>query len=165
MGHRAGKGVNVQNIFILVCMVCRIFQSGDLNVATPFIPIITRRKEEPDNQGFHLLYRHKIRKSDLVKAMDNIDQASQTPTLRISKDFPEGYGDILLQSSDADIFHFSSFLLAYSSPVLKDMFELAAKATEDVCGQKQTPQPKQRDPVLLWEDAITICGSYFTSTP
>jgi hypothetical protein len=88
--------------------------------------------------------------------MDNIDQALQTPTLRISKDFPEGYGDILLQSSDAENFHFPSFLLAYSSPVFKDMFELAPKANKDV--GEQTQEQKRRDPIVLSEDAVTIRG-------
>ncbi|KAG8809333.1 hypothetical protein FRC18_004602 [Serendipita sp. 400] len=44
--------------------------------------------------------------------------------LRDSEDFPVGYGDIQLISSDRVIFHFHQWLLMYMSPVFKDMFTI-----------------------------------------
>lgn len=43
----------------------------------------------------------------------------------ISEDFPLGYGDFIMQSSDGVIFHFPKAILSYMSPVFEDMFKLA----------------------------------------
>lgn len=70
----------------------------------------------------------------------------------VSKTFGEGYGDLALLSSDGIVFHFSSFLLAYSSPVFKDMLEIASKA-DNVIHQSQNLKGQ---PVPLSEDAVTL---------
>lgn len=70
--------------------------------------------------------------------------------------FPAGYGDLKLQSSDGVIFYFSGFLLAYSSPIFKDMFEVVAKSNAN---QNQPPQPNAKNETLvLTEDAATVCS-------
>ncbi|KAG8762815.1 hypothetical protein FRC20_008420 [Serendipita sp. 405] len=43
-------------------------------------------------------------------------------SLRTSLEFPEGYGDFKLISSDGVVFHFPKFLLSYQSPVFEGMF-------------------------------------------
>ncbi|PVF96034.1 hypothetical protein CPB86DRAFT_827526 [Serendipita vermifera] len=69
-------------------------------------------------------------------------EESQGPTY--SKAFPEGYGDLVLQSKDGMIFHFPSSLLSHSSPVFKDMCDLAIR-------------PEQRShPVPLEESSKVI---------
>ncbi|KAG8760964.1 hypothetical protein FRC14_000565 [Serendipita sp. 396] len=65
--------------------------------------------------------------------------------LRDSEEFPAGYGDIQLISSDRAIFHFQQWLLMYMSPVFKDMFTIG-----DAKGGNNPPS------VTLSEDSKTI---------
>ncbi|KAG8798497.1 hypothetical protein FRC17_007413, partial [Serendipita sp. 399] len=44
--------------------------------------------------------------------------------LRDSEAFPQGYGDMRLVTSDRVVFYFQRWLLAYMSPVFKDMFTI-----------------------------------------
>ncbi|KAG8805655.1 hypothetical protein FRC18_006547 [Serendipita sp. 400] len=65
--------------------------------------------------------------------------------LRDSEEFPVGYGDIRLISSDQVIFHFQQWLLMYMSPVFKDMFTIG--------DAKESSNPPS---VTLSEDSKTI---------
>ncbi|CAG8690145.1 1644_t:CDS:1 [Acaulospora colombiana] len=47
-------------------------------------------------------------------------EAPELPTH--SKEFPEGYGDFIFQSTDGVVFHFPRSILVHVSPVFKDMF-------------------------------------------
>jgi hypothetical protein len=60
-----------------------------------------------------------------------------------SKEFPEGYGDFILQSTDGMIFHFPRFLLSHMSPIFKDMYQ-AGRSTQN------------SEPLKLAEDHLTI---------
>lgn len=51
-------------------------------------------------------------------------QPSTNPLPPFSEEFPQGYGDLILSSSDGVIFHFPSFLLSHASPVFRDMYRL-----------------------------------------
>jgi hypothetical protein len=59
-----------------------------------------------------------------------------------SSDFPSGYGDFELKSSDNVIFSFPCGLLAHVSPIFKDMFALG--------------DPNQKEPLPLTENAEAI---------
>lgn len=91
--------------------------------------------------------------------MSNIKESS---TIQYSETFPVGYGDLTLQSGDGEFFHFSSFLLAYSSPVFKDMLELARTTisghTQHSSHPHQHEPAVKSEPVVLTEDAVTVCG-------
>ncbi|KAG8760963.1 hypothetical protein FRC14_000564 [Serendipita sp. 396] len=65
--------------------------------------------------------------------------------LRNSEEFPVGYGDIQLTSSDRVIFHFQQWLLIYMSPVFKDMLMIG--------DAKESSNPPS---VTLSEDSKTI---------
>ncbi|KAG8847978.1 hypothetical protein FRB91_011282 [Serendipita sp. 411] len=65
--------------------------------------------------------------------------------LRDSEEFPVGYGDIRLISSDRVIFHFQQWLLMYMSPVFKDMFTIG-----NAKGSNNPPS------VILSEDSKTL---------
>lgn len=70
---------------------------------------------------------------------------------RESETFCKGYGDIAFQSSDGVVFHLSSFLLAYMSPIFKDMIDLGAKARSQAGIEHQT------EPIVqLTEDSETL---------
>ncbi|PVF96038.1 hypothetical protein CPB86DRAFT_710038, partial [Serendipita vermifera] len=60
-----------------------------------------------------------------------------------SEEFPFGYGDFVIHSSDGVTFHFPGFLLSHASPVFRDMF---------VVGNS----PSQSTQVTLTESAVTI---------
>ena len=47
-----------------------------------------------------------------------------------SPEFPAGYGDFKLISSDDVVFHFPRFLLSHVSPVFRDMFGVANSSSE-----------------------------------
>jgi hypothetical protein len=61
----------------------------------------------------------------------NATSSTTQDELRYSINFPQGYGDFALKSSDGWIFHFSQFLLSHASPVFKDMYEIGKGATND----------------------------------
>ncbi|PVF96033.1 hypothetical protein CPB86DRAFT_685656, partial [Serendipita vermifera] len=60
-----------------------------------------------------------------------------------SVEFPEGYGDFILKSSDGILFHFPRLFLAHASAVFSDMLNIG-----------QTPENK--DILTLSEDAQTL---------
>ncbi|KAG8766283.1 hypothetical protein FRC20_005831 [Serendipita sp. 405] len=49
-----------------------------------------------------------------------------TDELRDSEEFPQGYGDFRLISSDNVVFHFPPWFLSHMSPVFKDMLAMAS---------------------------------------
>lgn len=71
--------------------------------------------------------------------------------LRDSTKYPPGYGDFALHCSDNVICYFPRHLLEYMSPVFKDMFSLAAAATDGDSTTKSS-QP----PLKISERAVTI---------
>jgi hypothetical protein len=78
------------------------------------------------------------------KMSDTIEQGS-APPIRTSPDFPPGYGDFEILSSDNIIFSFPSGVLAHVSPVFKDMFTIEYKGT-----------PREQETLKVTEDAATI---------
>jgi hypothetical protein len=62
------------------------------------------------------------------------DSPSLVPSLPASSpEFPDGYGDAVIRSSDGVIFHFPRFLLSHVSPVFRDMYQLGDSArNEDI---------------------------------
>lgn len=72
-----------------------------------------------------------------------------------SETFGEGYGDLALLSSDGTLFYSSKCLLAYASPVFKDMFEVALP--EGITSQGSNHHPSAAvTPLKLTEDAVTL---------
>ncbi|KAG8810516.1 hypothetical protein FRC17_002904 [Serendipita sp. 399] len=61
-----------------------------------------------------------------------------------SPEFPQGYGDFKLISSDNVTFHFSKFLLSYQSSVFEGMFSAGASSAH------------QSDELQLTEDSATL---------
>ncbi|KAG8793754.1 hypothetical protein FRC17_008402 [Serendipita sp. 399] len=84
--------------------------------------------------------------------------ANPQSNLRDSEAFPPGYGDIRLVSSDRVVFHCHQWLLAYMSPVFRDMFGIggASNSREVVLHEGsrildlifRTIDPKQENPML-----------------
>ncbi|PVF96032.1 hypothetical protein CPB86DRAFT_787455 [Serendipita vermifera] len=83
--------------------------------------------------------------------------------LRHSSKFPEGYGNLALRSSDNMIFHFPLFLLAYVSPVFKDMCEFGGNTSNSEVIQMSEDSkmidhilsfidPEQETPNFSWEN-------------
>ncbi|CCA73445.1 hypothetical protein PIIN_07399 [Serendipita indica DSM 11827] len=68
-----------------------------------------------------------------------------TENMKHSPEFPVGYGEFILISSDNVVFHFPHFLLGHVSPVFRDMFSLSS--SEAVTGPPE---------VKLTEDSATI---------
>lgn len=87
--------------------------------------------------------------------MSEPDPAPAVATLRQSKTFCEGYGDFGLQSSDGVVFYISRFLLAYASPVFRDMFDLGERLQPSSQSEDKS-YPGEIEPVSVSEDAVTI---------
>ncbi|KAG8794189.1 hypothetical protein FRC17_008327, partial [Serendipita sp. 399] len=66
------------------------------------------------------------------------------PARSHSQEFPPGYGDFQLISSDLVVFHYNRWLLAYVSPVFRDMFAVAGS---EASGTQE---------LKLTEDAATL---------
>jgi len=66
-----------------------------------------------------------------------------------SKEFPQGYGDFILQSSDHVLFYFSPAILAYVSPFFKDMFAISNHASSPAAINNEQP-------LVMEEDALTL---------
>jgi hypothetical protein len=66
------------------------------------------------------------------------NQADQETTSvssgKISSEFPQGYGDFKMRSSDDTIFYFPRGVLAHVSPVFKDMFDIVNEGTPNSQG-------------------------------
>jgi len=88
------------------------------------------------------------------------DPVVELPTAALaplqSARFPDGYGDFALQSSDGVVFHIAKFLLGYTSPVFRDMFEISAFSASDKEGTEVAPQGQQAPPVRVTEEADTL---------
>jgi hypothetical protein len=83
------------------------------------------------------------------------------PTARVSKTFCEGYGDFALKSSDEIVFYISRFLLAYSSPVFHDMFNLGGaierfESVQITEGMDISDAKREIKPIQVSEDAHTL---------
>jgi hypothetical protein len=81
---------------------------------------------------------------------------------KYAENFPPGYGDFVFQSSDGVIFHFPQFLLSFTSPVFKDMYDMSGNAangeilklTEDSEALDlllHFIDPSKESPPLIWE--------------
>jgi hypothetical protein len=79
------------------------------------------------------------------QAAANATSSTTHDELIYSVNFPQGYGDFALKSSDGKIFHFSQFLLSHASPVFKDMYEMGKDVTND-------------EILCLTEDANTVAA-------
>jgi hypothetical protein len=51
--------------------------------------------------------------------------------VRVSSKFPEGYGDLAIQSSDDVVCYFPGPILTHTSTVFRDMFEMPKPGTEE----------------------------------
>jgi hypothetical protein len=80
---------------------------------------------------------------------------------RHSSIFPPGYGEFTFKSCDNVIFHFPRFLLSHSSPIFRDMYEVADSGGEDVLKLAEDCEtleyllrhidPAQKRPDLDWQ--------------
>jgi hypothetical protein len=79
-----------------------------------------------------------------------------------SLEFPDGYGDAIIRSSDGVIFHFPRFLLSHVSPVFRDMYQLGDNAqNEDILTLTESYStlehlfqhidPLKDTPPLIWD--------------
>lgn len=66
-------------------------------------------------------------------------------SIGFSADFPPGYGDFEIQSSDNTVFSFPRGVLSHASPVFKDMFTFGDANTGD-----------NQKPLVVTEDSTTI---------
>ncbi|CAG8628833.1 4508_t:CDS:2 [Acaulospora colombiana] len=86
-------------------------------------------------------------KQEHGKGQNKLHKMAQTsndsPTTQYSTEFPSGYGDFELKSSDNVVFSFSRGVLAHMSPVFKDMFSI---------GDTSNPP----EPLAITEDSPTI---------
>jgi hypothetical protein len=73
-----------------------------------------------------------------------------------SETFHKGFGDFALKSSDGVVFYISQFLLAYTSPVFKDMFALGPNSNTLTGGSTAQEATSTLDPLQLTEDAETL---------
>jgi hypothetical protein len=84
---------------------------------------------------------------------------------KYADNFPGGYGDFAVQSSDGVIFHFPQFLLSFVSPVFRDMYEMGNNATnseilkltedaETLDLLFQFIDPTKEPPRLIWETVV-----------
>ncbi|PVF99426.1 hypothetical protein CPB86DRAFT_731469 [Serendipita vermifera] len=83
------------------------------------------------------------------------------PITRVSKTFCEGYGDFALQSCDEIVFYISRFLLAYTSPVFRDMFDLGGtiemfESIQVTEGMDISDAKREVKPIQVSEDAHTL---------
>ncbi|KIM30607.1 hypothetical protein M408DRAFT_328149 [Serendipita vermifera MAFF 305830] len=74
---------------------------------------------------------------------------SQHATFTHSPRFGEGYGDIVLQSSDNVRFHFPKVLLEYASPFFKDLFSIGSHAEN--AGNVNNSQP-----LIMEENSVAL---------
>ncbi|PVF93994.1 hypothetical protein CPB86DRAFT_789511 [Serendipita vermifera] len=79
-----------------------------------------------------------------LRKSTKVEETSET-SVKVSTDFPQGYGDFEIQSSDNTIFYFPRGVLAHVSPVFRDMFDVA---------NEDTPNAQNR--ITVTEDAATI---------
>ncbi|CAG7850761.1 SubName: Full=Uncharacterized protein {ECO:0000313/EMBL:CCA78026.1} [Serendipita indica DSM 11827] len=75
------------------------------------------------------------------------ESAPDVEQTRRSDEFPQGYGDVELISSDKVIFSFHRYLLCHCSPIFKDMF---------VVGTSKSPTNDSIPYVILSEDSATL---------
>ncbi|PVG01575.1 hypothetical protein CPB86DRAFT_752864 [Serendipita vermifera] len=74
-----------------------------------------------------------------------MSEATSAPSIKISPEFPTGYGDFEILSSDNVVFSFPRGILVHVSPVFKDMFSFGANSDAE-----------KREPLRLTDNASTI---------
>ncbi|KAG8816186.1 hypothetical protein FRC19_000518 [Serendipita sp. 401] len=79
---------------------------------------------------------------------------SSQPPRRHSEEFPENYGDFQLISSDGVVFSISRFLLAYVSPVFKDVLELGEESSSGAAEIQLTESSVTLDQLLRFFDPL-----------
>lgn len=105
---------------------------------------------------------------------------SQTAT-RVSIEFPEGNGDFQIKSVDGLVCYFSKAILAYTSPIFRDMFQVAQQAgitqVQDMVDITETGDqlelflthldPLRQKPTISFytvEDLLSMAQKYQVST-
>jgi hypothetical protein len=68
--------------------------------------------------------------------------------VKVSSKFPEGYGDLAIQSSDDVVCYFPGPILTHTSTVFRDMFEMPKPGTEEGSSE---PLVKITEPVKILE--------------
>ncbi|KAG8809325.1 hypothetical protein FRC17_003497 [Serendipita sp. 399] len=74
--------------------------------------------------------------------------------MRNSEEFPPGYGDFRLISSDNVVFHFPPWFLSHMSPVFKDMLALATEDSQRTNELQMTEDAETLDRFLRFCDPL-----------